>query len=256
MKSRASKLKLKPRTAIIVGASSGIGEAVAERLAADGWTLALVARREEALAAIADRLQARHKTTVRIYPYDVRDFDAVPDLFERIVDELGGLQLLLYSAGVMPEVGEDEYDFAKDREMVEVNLLGMMAWCNPAADLFARLKSGVIAGIGSVAGDRGRRGQPGYNTSKGAQAIFLEALRNRLHGRGVRVITIKPGPVATPMTEGLGDLPGMISVNEASRQIVKALGTARGEVYVPARMRYIFLVIRHIPSFIFRHLPL
>lgn len=252
----ATILELKDRCAIIVGASSGIGEAVARRLARRGWRLALVARNEEKLRQLADAINSgAGEARAFVFAHDVTDFDAAPEVFEQAVEALGGLELLLYSSGVMPEVAEDEYNFAKDRQMVEVNLLGMMAWLNPAAELFSRLGRGTIAGIGSVAGDRGRRDRPGYNTSKGAQAIFLESLRNRLAPHGVRVLTIKPGPVATPMTEGLGNMPMMISVNEASRQIVRALhGTARTEVYVPARWRYVMLIIRHIPSFLFRKL--
>ncbi|MDK2972190.1 MAG: hypothetical protein PWP23_1945 [Candidatus Sumerlaeota bacterium] len=248
-------MKLKKKCAIIVGASSGIGAAVARRMAREGWTLALVARREEALADVAADIARRtNREAPRIYPHDVTDFDAVPALFDRIVADLGGLELVLYTSGIMPDVGPEEFNFAKDRQMVEVNLLGMMAWLNEAAHLFSRLGGGTIAGISSVAGDRGRRDRPGYNTSKGAQAIFLEALRNRLASRNVRVVTIKPGPVATPLTEGLGNMPFMISANEAARQIVRALGKSHGTVYVPLRWAAIMTVIRHIPSIIFRRM--
>ena len=248
-------MKLNPKTAIIVGASSGMGEAVAKRLAAQGWRMALVARREDKLRALARTISERTgRDDVLIYPHDVTRYEEAPDLFERIVDELGGLGMIIYAAGIMPDVGPDEFDFAKDRAMVETNLLGMMAWMNEAADLFRRLKCGVIVGIGSVAGDRGRRDRPGYNTSKGAQAIFLEALRNRLSQYGVRVVTIKPGPVATPMTANLGDMPMMISANEAARQIVRACEQSSGTVYVPMRWAFIMMIIRHIPSRIFRHL--
>lgn len=248
-------MKLRKKCAIVVGASSGIGAAVARRLARAGWHLALVARRQEALNQVAAdiaRLPGAHPALV--YPHDVTNYDEVPALFDRIADDLGGLELVLYASGVMPDVGPEEFDFAKDRAMVEVNLLGMIAWLNQAADLFARLEGGTIAGIGSVAGDRGRRDRPGYNTSKGAQAIFLESLRNRLAPRNVRVVTIKPGPVATPMTEGLGQMPFMISANEAAREIVRALESSRSTVYVPHRWAVIMLVIRHIPSFLFRRL--
>lgn len=247
-------MKLNSKCAIIVGASSGMGAAVAKRLAHAGWRLALVARREEALNSLAEEINAKGKGHAHVYKHDVTHFDEVPELFDRIAGELSGLEMVIYAAGVMPEVGPDEYDFEKDRLMVEVNLLGMMAWLNEAADLFSRLQGGTIVGFGSVAGDRGRKDQPGYNTSKGAVAVYLEALRNRLAPWNVRVVTIKPGPVDTPMTEGLGNLPFMISVTEASRQIVNAALTSRSTVYVPGRWALIMLIIRHIPSFIFRRL--
>jgi short-subunit dehydrogenase len=246
------------QTAIVIGASSGIGAAVARRLAREGWTVALVARREDKLRTLAEAINRRAGATVaHVFRHDVREFDDVPGLFEEIVDKLGGLGLLVYASGAMPEVGPNEYNFAKDREMVEVNLLGMMAWVDEAADLFERVQHGILVGIGSVAGDRGRKGQPGYNTSKGAQAIFLESLRNRLaQHEDVRVITIKPGYVATEMTAHLGQKLWMISADEAAQRIVRAIDKARGEVYVPRRWRFVSLAIRHIPSFLFKKLEI
>lgn len=232
-----------------------MGEAVALRFAELGYDVALVARREEELQQLAKRIQ-KEFPGVGAYPFshDVRAAEDVPALFDEIVETLGGLDTIVYAAGVMPEVAEHEYNTDKDRLMVEVNLLGMIAWCNEAADFFHRIKEGVIVGIGSIAGDRGRKGQPGYNTSKGAQAIFLEALRNRLAEDGVRVVTIKPGYVDTPMTQHLGSLPMMISAETAAKRIVKAAQTSRGTVYVPGIWRFVGLVIVHIPSFIFRKL--
>lgn len=241
-------MELAEKRAIVVGASSGIGEAAALELMRRGWTVALVARREEKLRAIADKSGGRG----RVYAHDVADFDAVPGLFDRIVDDLGGVSMVVFAAGVMPQVEEDEYDFEKDRQMVDVNLLGCMAWLNESARLFTRLQAGTIVGVGSIAGDRGRRGQPAYNTSKGAQAIYLECLRNRLDRHGVRVVTIKPGYVDTEMTAGMGDLLWMISAREAGRRVVDAAMKSRGTVYVPRRWRFVALVLRHIPSFIFR----
>jgi len=250
-------MELKDKTAIVVGASSGIGAAVARELVRNGWSVALVARRLDELQKLVAHFNERAGAEVTFaIAHDVTDFASVPGVFDRAAGHLGGLAMLVYASGVMPEVGPEEYDFAKDRQMVEVNLLGMMAWCNEAAQFFSRLQSGVIVGIGSVAGDRGRKGQPGYNASKGAQAIFLEALRNRLDSNGVRVVTVKPGPVDTPMTRGLGRMPFMISADQAARTIVRAAAKSRTTVYVPARWGLIMHVIRHIPSFIFRRLDI
>src|SRR5260370_14867305 len=100
----------------------------------------------------------------------------------------------------MPRVGEDEYAFEKDRQIIEVNVLGAMAWLNEAAPRFARAGEGTIIGISSVSGDRGRRGQPAYCASKAALDTYLEALRNRLRRRGVPGVTVTPGPVDTRMS--------------------------------------------------------
>ena len=241
------------KRAIVVGASSGIGAETAKLLAARGCAVALVARREAELGELAIAIRAAGGTAF-IYPHDVSCFGEVPALFQRICRDLGGLDAVIYAAGVMPRIAVDEYDFAKDRAMIEVNVLGAVAWLNEAAARFAATGSGTIVGIGSVAGDRGRRGQPVYCTSKAALETYLESLRNRLGRAGVRVVTIKPGPVDTPMTEGLDKLPLMIPAAEAARQIVAASERGARVAYVPGIWRYVMAVIRSVPSVVFQRM--
>lgn len=241
--------------ALVVGASSGIGEAIALQLARSGVQVAVVARRASELERVAASAQPSGKGAIRAYPHDVRDFEPTAQLFERIVTDLGGLDLLVYAAGVMPNLAESEYSFAKDREMVEVNLLGAMAWMNPAAALFEANRSGTLMGIGSIAGERGRRLNPAYGTSKGALAIYLEAVRNRVSRYGVNVVTVKPGYVDTAMTRGMPGLLWLISAEEAARQALALAargGSASG--FVPGRWELVAMVIRSIPSLIFRKL--
>ncbi len=242
------------KRALIVGASSGIGEAIARQLGAQGVAVALVARRETELARVAGAINASGTGQARIYPQDVTEYACVPALFQRIAHDLGGLDLVVYAAGVMPRLAEDEYAFDKDRLTLEVNVLGAMAWLNEAAPRFARAGQGTIVGISSVAGDRGRRGTPAYCASKAALDAYLESLRNRVGRLGVAVVTIKPGPVATPMTEGLDKLPLLIAADKAAAQILRAARDRRNVAYVPGLWRVIMFVIRQIPSFIFRKL--
>lgn len=249
-------MRLQDKCAVVVGASSGIGEGLARRLAQAGYRVALVARRQTELDRLAEAINAAAgEQRAWAYPHDVRNLDEVPALFNRIFETLGNITHVYYAAGVLVEADPNEYDMEKDRVMVEINLLGCMAWLNCAADLFNRLKSGVIVGIGSIAGDRGRKGQPAYNTSKGAQAIYLESLRNRLalHDN-VRVITIKPGYVESIMTAGKGNLLWMITADEAARRILKVAETSRGTAYVPRRWRIVSWVLRALPSWIFKKL--
>lgn len=237
--------------AIVVGASSGIGQAIAERLAAGGTKVALVARRGEEL----ERIASADPEHLRPYVHDVRHLDEVPELFERIVADLGGLDTLVYAAGVSPGVREGEYTFAKDRAMIEVNLLGAMAWINPAAARFEAAGAGTIVGISSVAGERGRRGNPGYGTSKAALTAYLEALRNRCSRYGVNVVTAKPGFVDTAMTRGMKGLFWLVSADDAARStlaLARKGNSASG--FVPRRWALIAFIVRAIPSFIFRKL--
>src|SRR5690349_21404449 len=240
--------------AIVIGASSGIGAEIARQLGRDGCRVALVARRAEELEQVAAAIDGG--SAARVYVHDVTDFDDVPALFQTICRDLDGLDLVVYAAGVMPAIGPSEYAFAKDRPIVDVNLLGALAWLNEAAARFERARSGTIVGISSVAGDRGRRGNPAYCASKAAFSAYLEALRNRLARHGVRVVTVKPGPVATPMTEGMERLPFLIPVDRAAREILLAAQRGASVAYVPSLWRPIMFLIRQLPSGIMSRLDL
>jgi len=237
--------------AIVVGASSGIGEAIAKQLAQDGATVAIVARRAAELERIAKTMPDRLKP----YRHDVEDADAASALFEKIVKDLGGLDTVVYATGVMPTVEEGEYSFPKDRQMVVVNLLGAMAWLNPAAARFEAERAGTIVGISSIAGERGRRGAPGYCTSKAALSTYLESLRNRCSRYGVNVVTVKPGFVDTAMTRGKQGLFWLISADQAAQQALALARRGTGASgFVPARWSLVAGVVRRLPSFIFRRL--
>lgn len=236
---------------LLVGASSGIGAALARRLAATGADLALVARRQGELETLAMELGVR----ARIYPHDVRAFDQTPALFERVVQELGGLDTVIYAAGAMPAVAEGEQSFDKELEMVEVNLLGAMAWTGLAAARFTAARAGTIVGISSIAGERGRRGNPGYCASKAGLTAWLEGLRNRCSRHGVNVVTVKPGFVDTAMTQGKPGLLWLISADEAARRTLALAARGTGaSAFVPRRWGLVALVVRLLPSFLMRRL--
>lgn len=248
---------LSPRKrAIVVGASSGIGASLAQELAGQGYDVALVARREEELSAVSAGIkkQSKNGSEVAYFIHDVRDFEDTPDLFQRVCSRLGGLDLIVYAAAVQTAPAPDEYDFEGDRSMVMVNLLGAMAWLNLAAVRFERAGEGHIVAISSISADRGRRLNPAYNSSKAGLDTYMEALRNRLSRAGVTVTTIKPGFVDTRLLKNSPRTFWVITPNTAARQIFRAIERRRQVVYVPGRWRYVGLVIRHIPSVIFRRL--
>ena len=244
-------MKLDMKNCVVVGASSGIGEAVARALAGNGCTVALVARRTDLLEAIAadiDRVAGRRLAYV--YGGDVTDFDRAEPLIERIAQDLGGLDLVIYSSGVMPSVAIDEYDIDKDKLMIDVNVIGAMAWLNAAAKRFARTGDACIVGISSIAGDRGRASNPGYITSKAALDTYLECLRNRLARKGVQVTTIKPGYVRTDLIKGTKTALPVIEPHEAARQILQAIEDGAMVRYVPGWWRWVGLVVKAMPSFV------
>jgi decaprenylphospho-beta-D-erythro-pentofuranosid-2-ulose 2-reductase len=245
------------RRAIIIGASSGIGEALARRLAQEGFTLALLARRGEMLEAVCDEIQ-QILGERRAIPYvcDVREYEKIPDLLRQIVAELGGLDLVVYAAGVNYPPGIENYDFEHDRQMIEINLLGAMAWFSQVAPLFQSMRGGQMVAISSVAGERGRVGNPGYNTSKAGLTCYMEALRNRLTRHGVHVLTVKPGFVKTQMLAAAQQVLFPISTDQAAADICKAIHQRRQEIYTPTRWRLIMWLIRNIPSLLFRRMSI
>jgi short-subunit dehydrogenase len=244
-----------PRGALIVGASVGLGAAIAHRLAREGYHLALVSRNTAALATLCEQINtAAGRPLARAYTHDVTHTAEVPALFETILRDLGQLDLVLYNAGLLLPVGLSEFDTEKDQAMFAVNIGGALAWLNPAAQLFERQGRGQIAGISSIAGDRGRIGAPAYNASKAALNSYLESLRNRLTRKGVHVMTMRPGFLRTEMLKHSPRTMFVISPEQAADDIWNALKARKQVVYSPARWRLIGLVIRHIPSFIFRRL--
>lgn len=241
------------KRAVLVGASSGIGAELARELVRRGWYVALLARRADALEALCAELNAGGRANARSYVHDVTDYAAVPALFQTLLADLGRIDSLVFNAGVMPKVEFSEYTFEKNRSMVEVQLLGGMAWLGPAAILFEQMRGGQIVGISSVAAERGRIKNPGYNASKAGFDAFLEALRNRLSRSGVHVLTVRAGPVDTPLTKEVGGFM-MVQPDLVARDIARAMDTRRQILYTPARWRWIMLIVRNIPSVVFRRM--
>jgi len=245
------------KRAIVVGASSGIGRGIAERLAADGAAVSLVARRAEALIEICESINTRAgRAQAWGYPADVRRVDDVPALFQQIVTTMGGLDLIVYASGIQPVVGPDEYPTNEDLDTIATNFSGAVAWLNEAAARFGRGHAGTIIGISSVAGDRGRRGSPVYAATKAALATYLEALHNRLAHQGVTVTTVKPGFVATPLLAQFPTPPfvPIAQPDAAAQQILAAAEAGRRVVYVPSWWRWVMFAIRSIPTPIFQRL--
>jgi NAD(P)-dependent dehydrogenase (short-subunit alcohol dehydrogenase family) len=232
------------RGALVIGASSGIGAAVA---------------REFALASVRDEInRVAGRECARYYVHDVRDYDAAPDLLRQIVTDLGAqtLQMVVYTAGVMPDSATGDWPFEDERAMLETNTIGAIRWLRLAADLFKTQGHGTLVGVSSVAGERGRRGNSTYQASKAALTTWLESLRYRLRDSGVRVVTVKPGYVATPMTTAM-KLPrrATISADDAARSIVSAAERGRAVAYVPGYWAPIMWTVRHLPAFVMTRLP-
>ncbi len=239
---------------IVVGASSGIGSEIARELLKAGNSVALVARRDKELKKIAEEFSVSGKGSAVVIKHDVTEFEKARPAFDKAIKSMGGLDEIYYASGVLEKVEIDEFNTEKDIRTLNVNLLGAFSWLNLAAGYFQNQGRGRIIGISSIAGERGRIGNPAYNTSKAALNTYLESLRNRLSRKGVHVLTVKPGFIDTEMTKGMPGLFWLISANLAARVIIESVNRGKENIFVPARWALVGFAIRNIPSFIFKKL--
>ena len=190
--------------ALVTGASSGIGESTAEALADAGASVALAARREEELEALADRIESEGGETL-VVPTDVTDEQQVRGMIDTTVDELGRLDVLVNNAGVMLLEAVEDADTDDWRRMVEVNLLGLMTACHAALPVMREQGSGHIVNVSSVAGRQAGANASGYNATKFGVNGFTEALRQETTDDGVRTTVVEPGLVDTELQRHIPD---------------------------------------------------
>ena len=168
--------------------------------------------------------------------------------------DLDGLDLFIYCAGVLFPNDPTVFNAEQDQSVLQVNLIGAAAWITPVAQYFHQQQRGHIVGIGSIAGDRGRRGMPAYTASKAGLHTYLEGMRNRLWRDGVTVTTIKLGQVDTDLLRNADRRRGPISADHAAELIWRAIEQRQNSVYAPAWWALVGLAVRLMPSFLFRRL--
>ena len=241
---------------MLIGATSAIATATAQCYAARGARLYLLARDAEQLALMARDLEVRGAPAVHTA---VCDFGAAFDadtLIAAAQRDLEGLDLVVIAHGILPAQNACEQDVTQLRTAFEINTLSTLALLTPLANLMQSQRSGTIAVLSSVAGDRGRQSNYVYGASKAALDAFLSGLRNRLAKHGVQVLTIKPAFVATPMTAAFKKGPLWATPESIADGIVRAVDNKRDVVYLPWFWRGIMLVIRAIPERLFKRLSL
>ncbi len=244
---------MEDKRTIIVGASRGIGSALAKKLAEQGHKLILLARSEDDLKAVCSYINMKYGFGSAEYRvHDVLDTGSVRGLLYDLISQLGGLDNLIFVSGILNPVNWDEFELDKELEMLRINLLGGAAWIGTAAEYFKKQGKGLIVGISSVAGNRGRAGNPAYYSSKAGLTNYLESLRNRLLKHGVRVLTVKPGRVETNLIPELKGMFLAVPPEKIAEDIWRAMLRKKQVVYTPWWWRYILLIVQHAPSFIFR----
>jgi decaprenylphospho-beta-D-erythro-pentofuranosid-2-ulose 2-reductase len=241
---------------LIVGATSAIAEATARLFASRGDAVFLAGRSDARLQAIAEDLKVRGATLAETLVFDARAFEMFPALLQAATNRLGGLDAALIAHGTLSDQGACQQSVELLREEFEVNALSVMALCTDLANQFETQGRGVIAVISSVAGDRGRQSNYVYGSAKAAVTAFTSGLRQRLYPKGVRVVTIKPGFVSTPMTAAFKKGALWATPARVAADIVRAMDGGKAVIYTPWFWRPIMWVIRSVPESIFRRLKL
>jgi short-subunit dehydrogenase len=243
------------RKVIVLGATSTIALEVQRELARRGCELLIIARSQRRLAELAADLRVRGAAQVSTHPADLSSITEQNGVFEAACRMLPDFDTVLLAYGSMHDQRMAATSVPVLLEELQVNFVSAAALLTLFAADLERRRTGCLAAISSVAGDRGRRSNYPYGSAKGALALFLQGLRSRLYPAGVRVLTIKPGPVRTPMTDHLPNALPLADPQRVARDIVHALDARSPDVlYTPAVWRYIMAVIDLIPERLFKRL--
>ena len=240
---------------LVFGATSAIAQAALRELVTRGASVYCVGRDPARLAAVlADlRVRAGPKRLVAGQAADLLEIARHPALFATANASLGELDAVLIAHGSLPDQARCEASVDQALAAISVNAMSVVSLLTIAANLFEPRGRGVIAAISSIAGDRGRRRNYVYGSAKSLVSTFLQGLRLRLEPKGVRVIDIKPGFVRTPMNAHMSR-EGWLWADAApvGASIARAMERGRGVVYLPWFWRWIMLIVRHIPYWLFR----
>ena len=240
---------------LIIGATSAIAQAICERLGQQGSELFLVGRNPEKLNLVASALKTKYGIAVHTLAFDFNDFECHAPAIEEADKTLGGLDAAFICHGTLSDQKACENDSMLAQQEIRTNFLSPISFLTHLANLFEKRGAGTLVAISSVAGDRGRQSNYVYGAAKAGLSAFLQGLRNRLSRKGIRVITVKPGFVATPMTANLRSSL-MVSPDTVANDILKAVSKDQSVCYTPWFWRWIMLIIKSIPERIFRKLSL
>lgn len=235
---------------LIIGGKSDVGLALAHRFAAAGHPIQLAARSAAAMAADKTDIEVRHRVAVTLHELDI----LAQDSFGAFVDGLPALpEIAVCVVGLLGDQAKSESDMDAAALVMRSNYEGPALLTGLLANRFEKRGGGMLIGVSSVAGDRGRASNYVYGSAKAGYTAFLSGLRNRLCKKGVHVLTVLPGFMRTRMTEGM-DLPARLTAEpaEAAETIYKASVKRRDVIYVKPVWRLVMTVIRAAPERVFK----
>lgn len=239
---------------LILGATSDMAVAIARQLATEGYSITLAGRSKERLEALESDLRVRHKIMVSSAVFDALDFNSHQKFYDSLSEKP---DIVICVFGFLGDQQQAQTDWNHCADIIHSNYTGAVSILNVVATDFERRKKGMIVGISSVAGERGRQSNYIYGSAKAAFTAYLSGLRNRMFQHGVHVMTVKPGFVKTKMIEGL-TTPGPLTASPkaVATRVSKAMRKKKNVMYVLPVWSMIMLIIRMIPEGIFKKLKL
>lgn len=242
------------KNVLILGASSDTGRALALKFAKEGYNLIVTARDKSVLERDVKDLSIRYDIDVKNIDFDISTPSTHKDFFNTLEPKP---EIVISTIGYLGEQEKAQEEFEEAEKIVWANYLGNISILEIFAKHFQEQKEGIIIGISSVAGDRGRKANYIYGSAKAGFTAYLSGLRNRLNDFNVHVLTVKPGFMNTKMTQGM-DLPKKLTIEpvEAADMIYKAFRKKKNIVYIKPVWALVMLIIIHIPEFIFKKLSI
>lgn len=235
---------------LIVGAKSDIAKATAREYAKHGYDLYLAARNVEELTDFAKDVITRTQRDVNLVELDILDFESHQAFYDDLKEKPLGV---ISAVGYLGNQQKAQIDFNEAKRIIDTNYTGVASLFNIIANDFEARRSGFMVGISSVAGDRGRKSNYIYGSAKAALTAYLSGLRNRLYDAQVHVLTVKPGFVATKMTEDM-DLPEKLTAqpDTVAEDIFQAQQQGKNILYTKWIWKYIMMIIKLIPEWKFK----
>ncbi len=239
---------------LILGANSGMAEAVAYEAAARGIEITLAGRSEEKLIALKSDLVIKHGTAVHYVLFDATDTGGHAAFYQALSKKPDAV---LCAFGILGDQQEAEKNWTACETIIQSNFTGAVSILNIIASDFAQKGKGIIAGISSVAGERGRQSNYIYGAAKAGFTTYLSGLRNSMYHAGVHVVTVKPGFVKTKMLAGL-NTPNLLTAKpeDAGRAILKAMIKKQNTLYYKSIWQLVMYIIKSIPESIFKRLKM
>ncbi len=242
------------KSLLIIGANSDIAKSCARVYAGQGYGVILAVRDHSQVEDFCTDLKIRFECQVKTIELDVLEYDTHAEIYDSIKNDVSGV---IIAAGYLGDQQVAQKDFDETLNVINTNLTGVASLLNIIAEDFERKNYGFIVAISSVAGDRGRQQNYVYGAAKAGLSAYLSGLRNRLFKSGISVLTVKPGFVATKMTQHL-DLPERLTAQpkHIAQAIFRAQTKGKDVLYYPHKWRFIMMIIRWIPEKVFKRLDL